>query len=202
MPSNIDSCKYCNKEFKSENSLKEHYRHCKEKKYHDEKTKKNNIRIVVILLFILLAWFLITSAMPKCPESCNDGDPCTADFCSELTNYTCENIYNEICGYNDICEQGEYGTSECPDCDDGDKYTIDDYDYNKNVCKHEHVDCEHVGIDCGDQHMSCNRECNLRLSGERKILSCMYDCKDKKNVCEQDNQDEKMACEQHRRLFK
>ena len=41
------------------------------------------------------------------------------------------------CDGNLICEEGEYpGSSDCPDCDDGDKCTWDGYNFSKGTCEH------------------------------------------------------------------
>ncbi len=52
-----------------------------------------------------------------CPDSCDDGYPCTNDTCSGSTNFECvhEKIY-PCCG-NDVCDHSEDVYNECPeDC--------------------------------------------------------------------------------------
>lgn len=53
----------------------------------------------------------------SCPESCDDGDPCTNDHCSFETNFEC--VHDEItpCCGNGVCEDSEDMANECPeDC--------------------------------------------------------------------------------------
>lgn len=53
---------------------------------------------------------------PKCPESCDDGDPCTKDVCSEKTRYLCQHYIQRPCCGNGVCEKDE-SFQECPeDC--------------------------------------------------------------------------------------
>ncbi|MBN2331273.1 MAG: hypothetical protein JXC85_05660 [Candidatus Aenigmarchaeota archaeon] len=44
----------------------------------------------------------------KCPATCSDGNPCTTDFCSEQTDFECNNIplTGKACGDNSVCNQG------------------------------------------------------------------------------------------------
>jgi len=51
----------------------------------------------------------------SCPESCDDGNPCTNDYCNYNTNYECRHDEIIPCCGNNICETGEeYGI--CSDC--------------------------------------------------------------------------------------
>lgn len=93
--------------------------------------KKSIVIIAVILLF-----FLINLAIPNCPKSCDDSKQCTEDFCNFGTGFKCLNVVKLNCEGNNICEEGEYGTSDCPNCDDGKKCTVDSYDYGAKKCIH------------------------------------------------------------------
>lgn len=44
--------------------------------------------------------------IPRCPESCDDGNPCTQDFCSAETNHQCKHspIEGAIEGCKDLVE--------------------------------------------------------------------------------------------------
>ena len=48
------------------------------------------------------------SSTPECPV-CDDGNPCTEDYCSANTNFTCVNDMIVPCCGNNICELGERG---------------------------------------------------------------------------------------------
>ena len=91
--------------------------------------KKSIAIIVIILIFILINWIT-----PECPASCNDNNSCTNDFCSKETGYKCMNTLKLNCKGNGICESGEYGTNDCPNCDDGNKCTADSYDTGAKKC--------------------------------------------------------------------
>ena len=77
---------------------------------------------------------LINLAVPECSVSCNDNNLCTNDFCSLETGYKCMNTLKLNCKGNGICESGEYGTSDCPNCDDENKCTSDSYDTGAKKC--------------------------------------------------------------------
>ena len=51
-----------------------------------------------------------------CPVSCDDGNSCTSDYCSEDTNYECRHAVIELCCGNSICEGGEDYTNCLADC--------------------------------------------------------------------------------------
>jgi hypothetical protein len=54
--------------------------------------------------------------LPECPSSCDDGNPCTKDFCSEETDYFCLHEPIAPCCGNSECEESE-DWSACPeDC--------------------------------------------------------------------------------------
>jgi len=88
----------------------------------------------VLILIVILVFILINLIIPECPTSCNDNKLCTNDFCSKETGYKCMNTIKLNCNGNAICESGEYGTSDCPNCDDGKKCTADSYDIGAKKC--------------------------------------------------------------------
>src|SRR3989338_460345 len=99
--------------------------------------KKTIVIFVIILIFIL-----INLLIPECPKSCNDNNSCTNDFCSAETGYKCMNTLKLNCKGNGICEGGEYGSSDCPNCDDNNKCTVDSYDSASKQCIHtEMIGC-------------------------------------------------------------
>lgn len=52
----------------------------------------------------------------SCPESCDDGDECTNDHCSQATNFECEHDPVIPCCGNGVCKHDEDPDS-CPgDC--------------------------------------------------------------------------------------
>lgn len=62
--------------------------------------------------------FINPSIEQKCPDNCNDNNPCTQDRCDSTTDYFCENkiIQRGICCGDDVCSPGE-DRCKCPtDC--------------------------------------------------------------------------------------
>lgn len=91
----------------------------------------------ILVSGIILLFFLINLVIPECPESCDDKNKCTNDFCSAETGFKCMNTIKLNCNGNGICEAGEYGkSSDCPDCDDNNKCTADSYDSASKQCIH------------------------------------------------------------------
>jgi len=87
--------------------------------------------LTIIFIFVIINWLI-----PECPKSCNDNNSCTNDFCSAETGYKCMNTLKLNCKGNGICESGEYGTSDCPNCDDNNKCSADSYDSASKQCIH------------------------------------------------------------------
>ncbi len=77
--------------------------------------------LIFIVAGILIAGLGVGSyffLVPRCPESCDDGNPCTQDFCSPETNYQCEHSLivgtTEGCqGLVETCKQYQCVESEC-----------------------------------------------------------------------------------------
>lgn len=81
------------------------------------KTKILIILIAVIIIIGVGIWYWY-SQIPRCPESCDDGNPCTKDFCSSETNYQCEHspVVGATEGCKDLvetCKQYQCLESEC-----------------------------------------------------------------------------------------
>jgi len=81
---------------------------------------KTKILIGLIIAIIITSsgiWYWYNQ-IPRCPESCDDGNPCTKDFCSSETNYQCEHspIVGTTEGCQDLvetCKQYQCLESEC-----------------------------------------------------------------------------------------
>ena len=84
------------------------------------RNKKIKILITLIIVIIIISggvWYWY-SQIPRCPESCDDGNPCTQDFCSPETNYQCEHspIVGPTKGCKDLvetCKQYQCVEEEC-----------------------------------------------------------------------------------------
>ena len=101
------------------------------------KFELNRKKKVIMLIIISLLFLLISFMIPKCPDSCNDENHCTNDYCSASTKYKCVNQPIVPCDGNKICELGEFDiSSDCPICDDKNKCTTNEYNYDKKECKY------------------------------------------------------------------
>ncbi|MBR9691443.1 hypothetical protein GOV06_01530 [Candidatus Woesearchaeota archaeon] len=103
----------------------------------------------------------------ECPASCDDGNECTKDFCSEDTGYKCVNEDLVPCCGNGKCEKGEKDCVDCPACNDYDKCTEDYFDVDSLKCVNEDImpccgndECE-AGEDCDNCLLDCN--CGIDL---------------------------------------
>lgn len=110
-------------------------------------------KIIILTLFSLVLIFI--SGCTSCPESCDDGNSCTNNYCSEETNYQCVTEDIIPCLGNNICEEGEYGTADCPDCDDGNKCT-------NNYINYETLECitEEIAPCCGNNIVETGETCS------------------------------------------
>ncbi|MBD3361754.1 DUF4352 domain-containing protein [Candidatus Woesearchaeota archaeon] len=96
-----------------------------------------------LLLSSILLLVIFLSGCTSCPSSCDDGIKCTEDYCSAETNYECAHRDITPCEGNNKCEQGEYGTSDCPDCNDNNECTKDEINFETLDCVNtEIVPCE------------------------------------------------------------
>lgn len=118
--------------------------------------------IIVVVLGVGGYFFLI----PRCPASCDDGQACTLDVCSEATGHKCANTAIPNCCGNKICETGEtyqICAADCPNCDDDNKCTKDSYDYyNKKCANKPLVDvacCGNAACELGETYQNCTRDC-------------------------------------------
>ncbi|MBD3310035.1 hypothetical protein GF351_02340, partial [Candidatus Woesearchaeota archaeon] len=76
--------------------------------------KYNGLEAVATLTFDVLPP-LTQVTVKQCPESCDDGDPCTRDFCDDQTKECIHEPIVPCCGDN-VCEVGENELT-CPaDC--------------------------------------------------------------------------------------
>jgi hypothetical protein len=160
------------------------------KKYKEEDNQNLIPFIIWSIIIIAIIGFLIKIIFFTCPISCDDGNKCTTNYCSSVTNYKCASRDIVPCLGNKICEEGEYGTSDCPNCDDGNKCTRNYIDYDSLKCITERiVPCCGNGIpELGETCTSCPQDvkcpvgkyCDLGKCVECRMDSdCLKDCNDK-----------------------
>lgn len=72
----------------------------------------------ILILSVLMIAVLVSSGcvQQKCPDSCEDSNDCTKDYCSTVTDYECRNDPIIPCCGNKICEDTESYKSCLLDC--------------------------------------------------------------------------------------
>lgn len=122
------------------------------------------IGIVIIVIISAVAGYLFWS--PRCPESCDDGNPCTQNTCSKETNYKCQAKFIPNCCGNTTCETEENYEScstDCPNCDDNNECTKDSYDYHEQKCVNAPIlttiCCGNTVCETSENYQSCSRDC-------------------------------------------
>jgi hypothetical protein len=93
----------------------------------------------------------------SCPDSCDDGDDCTRDWCSMETDFKCAHKDFTPCCGNDRCEPGESYVT-CSDC----RYTLDDeYDFVMSITD--------VETDWDDQDKGILESIDLKIENNADI---------------------------------
>ena len=126
-------------------------------------------RIVAIIIPIILIFgylFFFTDLFKSCPDSCDDFNECTEDFCSEETDFKCVHKPIDNCCGNNKCEQGETYEScadDCPNCNDDDRCTEDSYDYHLQKCLNKLIIpcCGNKICESNEDYSSCEIDCPL-----------------------------------------
>ena len=112
---------------------------------------------------------------PESPALC---ETLTCGIC-EFPNFDiCKCSTVLFCDGNGICEYDEYpGSTDCPNCDDGDHCTEDYYDYSAESCAHETLPtcCGNTYCEGGEDDITCPIDCEEEQSGDVAILYVNYD---------------------------
>lgn len=156
--------------------------------------KKPIIPILIIVAVIaIVAFFILTAGPTECPKSCDDGNPCTQNDCSESTGFRCTNDslsgeqtgcsstetcvetlcvsgtcqsteLDDCCG-NDQCERGETCINCEKDCicEIGDSCTANSQCRSNNCVGGE---CKQPGDLCGNNRCDTGEGCD----------TCSVDC--------------------------
>ena len=107
------------------------------------------VGILILGLGVGSYFFLI----PRCPESCDDRNPCTKDICSEETNYKCS--YTKLTGPQPGClAEVTCGKETC-------KVGVCQIDYILDCCDNKICEVGEVYPDCVADCPNCddNNEC-------------------------------------------
>ncbi len=114
----------------------------------------------------------------------------SCSLCEIVNTATCSCEEISPCEGNGICEEGEYGGPDCPDCDDGDVCTQDYYNYSNGNCSHTNIVpcCGDGKCEGGESETSCPEDCekeNSRANWSHIIFSkVMYDPEGKESETE------------------
>ena len=129
-----------------------------------------------------VALLLIVFTLGCVEKECETGADCLSKDCqkADCVNNKCSYSAVPDCCGNEICEVGETYpgcAADCPNCDDNNECTIDDYDYHEQECISEPV------IPCCGNDI-CDKDAE-------DYSSCPADCSncDDKNDCTVDDYD-------------
>lgn len=141
--------------------------------------------VVVIFGGIFVFWYIPTH---QCPQSCDDKNVCTEDFCSSETKYKCQQIFLSDCCGNTKCDSKEtYETcpADCPNCDDNNQCTKDSFDYHTQKCLNapvlDVICCGNTICEIGETYTNCARDCP-NCDDENKCTKDSYDYYQRKCV--------------------
>lgn len=114
----------------------------------------------------------------ECPESCDDSDPCTNDYCSMQTNFECRHDGITPCCGNGECEPSEELANECPE----DCVVIDITDFHHRYGGPDYMEGEtFVFIHTGSNETDKKPDFYLNITasdGELKNIRVTYNCTD------------------------
>ena len=113
----------------------------------------------------------------SCPD-CDDQDPCTEDFCSENTNYTCMHDPILPCCGNSLCEQGETNAAcaeDCPECEAGECQEAT-FDHETQECIIEEIVpcCGNSECEDGELYETCPDDCP-QCATDKECFRSEYD---------------------------
>ncbi len=118
---------------------------------------------------VLLAVLVLAVFASGCVETeCETSADCLTKTCfaAQCTDNKC--VYSSItnCCGNEICEVGENYTgcaADCPNCDDKNSCTVDEYDYHEQKCVNtpilDVVCCGNGVCETGETYSNCARDC-------------------------------------------
>ncbi len=96
---------------------------------------------------------------PGCPDSCEDGNPCTEDYCSEDTDYVCE--YRKLEGEHEGCEGSNSEKCESYSCYSGECIAT-----QLEVC------CGDGKCESDEDYLNCEKDCGGVECGEEYEIKC------------------------------
>ncbi len=132
-------------------------------------------------MIIALSWIVLYSGCIE--KECETITDCAHKTCSDVgcTGNKC--VYTSIsdCCGNEKCEPGETYedcVSDCPNCDDKDGCTVDEYDYHEQKCVNtpilDVVCCGNGICELGETYSNCTRDC-LNCDDDKECTKDTYD---------------------------
>ncbi len=118
----------------------------------------------VVVILVIIGIFIVVYVRRECK---NDSD-CLTKTCFTVQCKDNKCVYSPIsnCCGNDKCEPGETYencSDDCPDCDDNNNCTIDEYDYHEQKCVNKPilniVCCGNGVCELGETYENCTKDC-------------------------------------------
>jgi len=119
----------------------------------------------IILILGIMAVILISGCVQK---QCEIASDCVSKTCFEVKCKDHNCVYSPIsnCCGNKICEVGETYSecvADCPNCDDKNNCTVDEYDYHEEKCMNklttDVVCCGNERCEKGEIYENCVKDC-------------------------------------------
>jgi hypothetical protein len=141
-----------------------------------------------IILVLILLVFVIGCVEKECET--NEDCPTKTCFIAKCKENNCVlSPISDCCG-NEICEVGEIYPEcvvDCPNCDDKNDCTVDEYDYHKQECVNTIVPnvicCGNSLCETGETYSNCARDCP-NCEDDNKCTKDKYDYHEQRCVNE------------------
>jgi len=127
------------------------------------------IKTKFLIFLLLIVGILFISGINGCGEKeCESNADCLEKDCFTAKCAESKCVYSPIedCCGNEICEVGEKYpecAADCPNCDDKNNCTVDEYDYHKKECVNtlilDKVCCGNTLCERGESYETCFRDC-------------------------------------------
>lgn len=126
---------------------------------------KRGIFFILLVVVSLVSFVLIAVYINK---ECDSDADCATKTCFTVECKDNKCVYSPVsdCCGNEICEIGESYLKcevDCPNCDDKNNCTVDEYDYHEQECIHipllDVICCGNGLCELGETYENCTRDC-------------------------------------------
>ena len=124
---------------------------------------------ITVLITSLVFLILISGCSSKCPDACDDNNPCTSDSCSEETNFQCTN--SPVNGKQPGCSADIACGSKT--CKDG----VCEVEYEIDCCGNEKCEMGETYDSCADDCPDCgvDNACKTNTRFDYHNQECVSD---------------------------